>query len=200
MPSVPTYDPARVLPRVLTRHHLDRSWEQQSPESIVADVGGLVAIDPVTPYLSLAARIPAFDPIALEQSLDRRHSLVRWRGMRGVLQVFRRDFVPLVHAATSPQVIRYARTYAKNKGVDPKDYEQWAPQVLDACAGEALSRDELRKRLRPPVDLGAVLSLMTAEGILVRSHPQRGRTDRRMTYAPSRGGPAGRRVRPDQPR
>ena len=200
MPSIPTYDPARVLPRVLARHHLDRSWEQQSPESIVADVGGLVAIDPATPYLSLAARIPGFDPAKLEQSLDRRHSLVRWRGMRGVLQAFRRDFVPVVFAATSPQVIRYARTYAKSQGVDPEDYETLAAQVLEACASEALSRAELRKRLQPPVDLGAVLSLMTAEGVLVRSHPEQGRTSRRMTYAPRAGGLAGCRVRPHEPR
>jgi len=184
MPSVATYDPARVLPRILTRHHLDRPWEQQSPESIVADTVALLATDPATPYLSLAARIPAFDSASLEQSLDRRHSLVRWRGMRGVLQVFRRDFVPIVFAATSPQVIRYARTYAHGRGVDSKTYEHWAPRVLEACSEEPLSRSALRSRLRPPADLGAILSLMTAEGILVRAHPERDRTDRRMTYAP----------------
>ena len=184
MPSVPTYDPARVLPRVLSRHHLNSAWEQQTPDSVTYDVVGLVATDPATPYLTLSARIPGFDATAFEQALDRRHSMVRWRGMRGVLQVFRRDFVPAVFAANSPQVIKYARDYAKTRGVDAKAYEQWAARVIEECREDALSLGQLRDRLKPPVDLGAVISLMTAEGVLVRSHPERGRTDRRMTFAP----------------
>jgi len=183
MPTIHTYDPARVLPRVLMRHHLDREWEEQSPESIVADVVGLVATDSANPYRSLRARMPQFAVSSLEHALDRRHSLVRWRGMRGVLQAFRRDFVPIVHAANSPQVIRHARTYAAGRGVKPRIYEQWAPAIVEAIGSEALTLSEIRQRVRPTVDLGAIVTLMTAEGALVRARPDRGPFDNRMTFS-----------------
>jgi len=183
MPAIHIYDPARILPRVLTRHHLDRPWEEQTPESITADIVGLVATDPVTPYRTLAARMPGFNPLALEQAIDHRHSLVRWRGMRGVLQAFRRDFVPVVHAATSPQVVRYARTHAANRGIPPRMYDAWAPRVLEACGPDSVTLAEMRARLHPDLDLGAVVGLMTAEGLLVRAQPDRGATDHRMRFA-----------------
>lgn len=183
-PVIPVFDPERVLARVLTRHHLASRWEQQSPESIVSDIVSLTATDPLAPYHSLAARVANLDTGIVEAALDERHSLVRWRGMRGLLMALRRDMVPIVHAATSRQVIRYARDFAQTKGVDSATYSHWAPLVLEACAGLELTRAELRDRLRPPVDLGAVLTVMTAEGLLVRVKPQRGRADRRMRFAP----------------
>ncbi len=185
VPAIPVFDPGRVLARVLTRHHLGDSWEQQSADSVIYDVIGLTATDPLTPYRSLASRLPGFDAQALESALDERHSLVRWRGMRGLLMVVRRDFVPVIHGATSRQVIRYARDFAQSRGVTSTLYERLAPAVLAACAEAPLSRQELRDRLDPRADLGAVLTLMNAEALLVRVRGERGRSDRRMLYAPT---------------
>lgn len=185
VPAIPVYDPGRVLARVLTRNHLGDSWEQQNADSVIYDVIGLTATDPLTPYRSLASRIPGFDAQGLESALDQRHSLVRWRGMRGLLMVVRRDFVPVIHGATSRQVIRYARDFAQSRGVTAAVYERLAPAVLDACAEAPKSRKDLREQLRPDADLGAVLSLMTAEALLVRVRGERGPSDRRMLYAPA---------------
>jgi len=182
--SAPVFDASRVLARVLTRQHLATPWEPQSTDSVVFDVVGLTATDPLTPYRSLAARVARFDADAFQTTLDVRHSLVRWRGMRGLLMVVRRDFVPVIHGATSRQVIRYARDFAQSKGITPEVYERHAGAIVEACADEPLSRAQLRERLRPDVDLGALLTVMTAEALLVRVAPQRGRADHRMLFAP----------------
>lgn len=184
-PAIPVFDPERVLARVLTRHHLSSRWEPHSAESIVSDVVGLTATHPQMPLRSLAARMVAFDQNALDAALDERHSLARWRCMRGLLMVLRRDFVPVVHAATSRQVIKRARDFARSKGVTPAAYEQWAPRVLEACQQEPLSRRGLRSALQPDVDVGALLTLMSAEGVIARVRAEPGTNGRRMRFAPT---------------
>lgn len=184
-PAIPVFDPDRVLARMLTRHHLSSRWEPHSAESIVSDVVGLTATHPTMPVQSLAARMVGFDKRALETALDERHSLARWRCMRGLLMVLRRDFVPVVHAATSRQVIRRARDFASSKGITPQAYERWAPRVLEACEHEPLSGKGVRAALQPDIDVGALLTLMSAEGVLARVHAEPESGGRRILYAPT---------------
>ncbi|MDZ4169639.1 MAG: winged helix DNA-binding domain-containing protein [Coriobacteriia bacterium] len=184
VPRTRSYDPARVLPRVLTRQHLNTPWEPASIESLAGDIVGFTAADPATPYLSLAARLPNFEPAALDRALDERGSLVRIRCMRGVLYAVRRDLVPIVHAASTRQVTRFARDFVKSRGIVSSDYERIAAQVLDATAEKPLTTAELRERLRPNVDLAAVVTLMCAEASLARCAPRDGRFGRVQTFAP----------------
>lgn len=181
---LPVYPAERVLPRVIARHHLDREWEPQSIESIAADLVGLNAADPIAPHLSLAARMRSFEPPRLDAALDQRRSLVRFRCMRGVLYAVRRDFVPVVHAASAKQVVRYAREFAKHRGITPALYEPLAERILAETAESPLTVRELRQRLAPPVDLAAVVTLMCAEARLLRSGSRSGRFGRDTTYAP----------------
>lgn len=178
------YESSRALPRVLARHHLGTPWEPASVESLAADLVGLVAADPATPHFSMAARLQDFDATALDRALDERRSLVRIRCMRGVLYAVRRDMVPVVHAASTRQVVRWARDFARMRGVSPADYERVSSSVLDACADEPLTTAELRARLDPRVDLAAVVTLMCAEATLLRCAPRDGRFGRATTYAP----------------
>lgn len=184
VPTRRSYDSSRVLPRILARHHLDLSWEMQSAESITSDIVGLPAGHPATPYLTLAGRLPSFDPLTLDHALDDRRSLVRIRCMRGQMYVVRRDFVPVVHAVSSKQVVRYAREFATERGVTPQTYERIAGEVLEACADAPLTRKELRTRLRPSADLAAVITLMSAERLLLQAAPVDGRFGRQPTYVP----------------
>jgi hypothetical protein len=184
VPSRRSYDSSRVLPRILARHHLDLSWEMQNAESITSDIVGLPAGHPATPYLTLAARLPRFDATALDHALDDRRSLVRIRCMRGQMYMVRRDFVPVVHAVSSKQVVRYAREFAIERGVTPDVYERISGEVLKACAEAPLSRKELRARLRPSADLAAVITLMSAERLLLQASPSDGRFGRQPTYVP----------------
>ncbi len=184
VPRARRYEAARVVPRVLTRHHLCTPWEPASIESLAGDLVGLVAADPATPYLSLAARLPNFDPASLDRALDERGSLVRIRCMRGMLYAVRRDLVPIVHAASTRQVVRFARDFVRSRGIDPATYERLAARVLDATAERPLTTAELRERLQPHADLAAVVTLMCAEASLARCAPRDGRYGRTQTFAP----------------
>jgi hypothetical protein len=184
-PAIPVFDPGRVLARILTRHHVSGAWEPHNAESIVADVVGLTATHPSMPYRSLAARMTGYDESALLKALDKRRSLARWRCMRGLLMVLRRDFVPVVHAATSRQVVKHARDFARAKGVTPEAYRLWAPRVLDACGETPLTGRRLRDLLRPDIDVGALLTLMTAEGVVARAGAEPDSGGRRMLFAPT---------------
>jgi hypothetical protein len=184
-PAVPVFESHRVLARVLTRHHLSGTWEPRNAETIVADVVGLTATNPVMPYRSLAARMTGYDESALLKALDTRRSLARWRCMRGLLMVLRRDFIPIVHAATSRQVVRRARDFARSKGVTPEAYQHWAPRLLDACSETPLTGRGLREVLRPNIDVGALLTLMAAEGVVARAGAEPGSGGRRYLFAPT---------------
>lgn len=184
VPRRRAYETGRVLPRVLTRHHVGTPWEPASIESLVSDVVGLVATDPAGPYLSLAARLPAFDASSLDRALDDHRSLVRFRCMRGVLYTLRRDFVATAHAASHRQVVRYARDFATAHGVNAASYEALSQRVLEECAEAPMTTSELRERLRPDVDLAAVVTLMCAEAALLRCAPRDGRFGRATTFSP----------------
>lgn len=184
VPQRRAYDPARIVPRVLARHHLAARFEPASIDSIASDLVGLPAQEPATPYLALAARLPAFSPDALDAALDVRRSLVRMRCMRGMLYAVRRDLVEVVHAASARQVVRWARDFVRSRGVSAAAYESLSRRILEETAQQPLTTAELRARLRPSVDLAAVVTLMLAEARLVRCAPRDGRFGRKTTFAP----------------
>ena len=184
VPQRRAYEFERVLPRVLTRQHLANRWEQASVESLVGDIVGLVVADPSTPYLSAAARLPGFEPGMLDRALDERRSLVRMRCMRGVVYAVRRDLVGVVHAASTRQVVRWARDFVSARGIKAAEYESLSARILEATAEEPLSTAQLRERLRPRIDLAAVVTLMAAETLLARCAPRGDRFSHATTYAP----------------
>jgi hypothetical protein len=67
-------------------------------------------------------------------------------------------------------------------GVARDDYERWAPAVLDALAGTALSAAELRKRLGADDGLPAVISTLCDEARLVRDRPSGSRRSSAFRY------------------
>jgi hypothetical protein len=182
-PAVPdAFERERVEPRVLARHHLSTHWHPESLGSVVADVVGLVAPEPATPYLSMRARLPGFQPAMLDAALYERRSLVRVRCMRGRVYLVRLAMLPVVFTASNDQVVRYARTFAEYRGITAEVYERWAPRVVDALRSGPATTAEIRERIEPEVDVAALVTLLTAEGVLLRDRPVGGWLDRRSTY------------------
>lgn len=180
----PTFPEARGTARVLARQHLAAGWDPASVESIVADVAGLDATSPTGPYLALRARLPGFAPAQLDAALYERRSLVRYRCMRGTVFVLRREMLPVVHAATNEAVLRYARRFAEFRGVSAESYERAAADILDLLRAGPLSTAQIRERLRPNLDVAAVVNVMAAEGLVLRDRPLDGWRDRHWTYVP----------------
>lgn len=184
LPARQRYPLERALPRVLTRQHLTAVWEVANVESVVSDIVALHAAEPTTPHLSLHARLPSFQKTQLQSALWDRRSLVLYRGMRGMLYVVRREMLPVVHAATNRAVVRYAREFARGRGVTPEEYERLAPAILDATAGEPMTTKELRAVIDTKTDVAATVTLMSAEGLLLRARPAGDWRDRRYRWTP----------------
>ena len=79
--------------RLARRHFL--SEPASSIPNAVADLVGLHATDPATPYLSLWARLPGFTVADLDTALYRRRNLVKHLAMRRTLWVVGVDDLPL---------------------------------------------------------------------------------------------------------
>ncbi|MGB4593022.1 MAG: winged helix DNA-binding domain-containing protein [Coriobacteriia bacterium] len=178
-----SYPHAAVLPRVLARHHLGTPWVAATPETIVSDIVGLHATAPTGPYLSLAARLPAFGPDSLSGALYDRRSLSLFRCMRGALFVVRSEMLPVLAAATGAAVAHHSALYLGDRRVTMRQYEQLSAKVLRVLSEEApLSVAQIRERLNPHADLGAVLTHMCNEGLVLRDRPSDDWRDRRYRY------------------
>ena len=76
------FDLRTINQYVLDKQHLAGGTENSQVSQVVNDVGGLHATGALTPYLSLAARIPNFEPDALDQHLYREPQMARIRCVR----------------------------------------------------------------------------------------------------------------------
>jgi DNA glycosylase AlkZ-like len=118
--------------RLARRHFL--SEQADSVGGVTADLVGLHATDPATPYLSLWARLPGFSVADLDAELYEKRSLVKHLAMRRTLWIVRTGDLPFIQAAASDRVADNERRRlvadAKKAGLT-SDGEKW----LDtACA------------------------------------------------------------------
>jgi len=138
----------------LARRHL-LTGAAGTVEDAVADLVGLHATDPATPYLSLWARLPGFTIGDLDSALYRRRALVKHLAMRRTLWVVRVDDLPLVQAAASDRVADVERRRliadVEKAGV-ADDGARWLTRACDAVLAHlrehgAASAKELRETL-----------------------------------------------------
>jgi hypothetical protein len=118
--------------RLALRHFL--AGPAGSIEGVVADLVGLHATDPATPYLSLWARLPGFVVADLDAELYGRRTLVKHLAMRRTLWAVRAEDLPLIQSGASDRVADNERRRlvadAQKAGITG-DGEKW----LDtACA------------------------------------------------------------------
>jgi Winged helix DNA-binding domain len=122
--------------RLARRHFLSEG--AASIGDVTADLVGLHATDPATPYLSLWARLPEFTVADLDAELYKRRSVVKHLAMRRTLWVVRAEDMPLIQSGASDRV---AATERRRLVVDAQkagiaaDGEAW----LDS-AGAAVLR------------------------------------------------------------
>jgi hypothetical protein len=88
--------------RLARRHFLP--VRADSIDGVVADLVGLHATDPATPYLSLWARLPGFAVADLDAELYERRTLVKHLAMRRTLWTVRAEDLPLIQSGASDRV------------------------------------------------------------------------------------------------
>jgi hypothetical protein len=172
----------------------------------VADIIGLHGTDPASVYLAAWARTGA-SPAVIEDALYTERSLVRMLGMRRTVFVVPADLVPVIQAACTDQIAERMRRdlsrLVQASGI-AADGANWLKEVgeatVQALAGRAsatgaeLARDEPRLRAQliyaegksygGPVNVTTrLLTLLAAEGLIVRGRPRGGWTSSQVTWS-----------------
>lgn len=172
----------------------------------VADIIGLHGTDPASVYLAAWARTCGVGKAAIDQALYEEHSLVRMLGMRRTVFVVPAALVPVIQAACTDQIAERMRRQLAQRVQESgiaADAESWLKEVGEAAVralaargtgtGAELARDEPRLRAQivyaadksygGPVNLTtSLLTLLSAEGLIMRGRPRGGWTSSQFTW------------------
>jgi Winged helix DNA-binding domain len=193
--------------RLAVRHHLAPEARAGTAADAAADLIGLHGTDPASVYLAAWARTCGVDLAAIENELYTKRALVRMLGMRRTVFVVPAALVPVIQCACTDQVAERLRRQltevVRAAGIAP-DAEAWLKEVGEAsvrvladrgsATGAELARDEprLRTQIVAAADNpygGAVnlttrlLTLLSAEGLIVRGRPRGGWTSTQFTWS-----------------
>ncbi len=165
--------PDVALAGAVLHHRLDGSGS--SPAEVADAVVGLHNTSPVSPHLSLRARIPGFGRRDLDAAMWEGWELVRFRAMRLTMFVFTRPLLEVAAAATRDLHRGLAERWLRDSGLDQAAFDRLATQVLSALEDGPLTSRALRQRLGVPqaVDLPGVVSRLCDLGVLVGGAPPR---------------------------
>lgn len=129
---------------LLRQHLLDRV--DLSVEQMVQHLIGLQAQETLPPYLSLAARLTAFDPHELSRQLEQRQ-LVRLLTMRGTIHLLTPDDAAVLRpwvTARIEQELRVSQSVGESRDIERSVAEA---ALRDVLADGPLSQREIGQRL-----------------------------------------------------
>lgn len=181
--------------RIARRHLVVPSARADRLEHVADAMVGLHSSDPVTVYLSAAARLRDATIEAIDDALHSRRAVVRHHAMRRTLWVFTPDVARIAHASSTVALIApLRRTLGKllveNDVTD--DPDRWLDEAINATTGALAARGEATTRelgdavpsLRAPLAFASaktyggsiaahtrVLTLMGFMGIIIRGRP-----------------------------
>jgi hypothetical protein len=190
--------------RLAARHHLAPS-AHTTVAGAAADIVGLHGTDPASVYLAAWARTGS-GRAAIEDALYAEGALVRMLGMRRTVFVVPASLVPVIQAACTDQIAeRMRRDLARmveTSGI-AADGASWLEEVGEAtvralaargsATGAELAQDEPRLRAQliyaadksyggPANVTTRLLTLLSAEGLIVRGRPRGGWTSSQFTW------------------
>ncbi|MFI6078411.1 winged helix DNA-binding domain-containing protein [Actinoplanes sp. NPDC051343] len=193
---------------LVRRHHL--TGDAKTSEQVVDAMVALHATDPASVYLSVLARGHSITLPDVSAAMYERRGLVRWMAMRRTLFVFAREDIPMIQSAVSTPLAATLRrrllTLLERNGIEPpvnEDLPGWlratemrVEQALKRRAratGVELRADEPNLRATIPARTRSeqrqgltspLLTLMSAEGRIVRSAPVGAWTTRNHRWEP----------------
>ncbi len=156
-------------------HHHALSRPGAGVEEVAAALVGLHATSPVSPHLSLHARLSGFSRSDLDGLMWRSWRLARFRAMRLTMFVFPHDLLEIAAAATRHIAEPLAARWLRDSGMSRQEFDRLAAAVDDALADGPRTVRDLRRVLDVPqsVDLPGVVGRMCDVGRLVGGAPPR---------------------------
>jgi len=204
--GVRTVSAAERRGRLAVRHHLAPGERAATVAAAAGDLIGLHGTDPASVYLAAWARTREVGTTAIEQALYEERSLVRMLGMRRTVFVVPAGLVPVIQAACTDQIAEGMRRRLAQQieasGI-AADGGSWLKEVGEAtvsalaargtATGAELAQDEPRLRAQivyaedksygGPVNVTTrLLTLLSAEGLIVRGRPRGGWTSSQFTW------------------
>jgi hypothetical protein len=193
---------------MVRRHHL--GGDAATPEAVTHALVALHATDPASVYLSVLARSTASTLADVSAAMYQRRTLVRWMAMRRTLFLLPRADVPIVQAAISIPLAAVLRrrllSQLRRHGAEPPidgDLETWLSSLQErvehalrargSATGATLAGDVPALRTfippraaseRPQNVTSAVLTMMSAQGRIVRATPTGPWTSRHHRWEP----------------
>jgi hypothetical protein len=163
----------QALANAVARHSLVE--QRHSIEDVARQLVGLHNTSPVSPYLSLLARVPGFVRNDLDVQMWQSWRLVRMRAMRRTLFVFPLDLLEIAVAATRQIGEGLAARWLRDSGLTQTDFDRLADQIEEALADGPLTVRSLREVLGTlrEVNLSGVVGRMCDAGRLVGGAPPR---------------------------
>jgi hypothetical protein len=135
----------RLNRTLLQRQHLLARTDLE-PLALTEHLLGLQAQDPLPPYLSLAARIEGFDPLALSRPLEER-TAVRVLLMRGTIHLVTAADALRLRALVQPMLDQVTRNSATSRPAADVPRDVLATAARDAFTDGPLSFKALGERL-----------------------------------------------------
>ncbi len=163
----------QALAGAAARHSL--SQPGSSIIEIATGVVGLHNTSPVSPYLSIRARLPGFSRTALDMEMWDAWSIARFRGMRLTMFILPHDLLEIVAAATRHISEKQAARWLEESGLSRLDFNRFEDDVIAALADGPLTVRGLRQTLDIPqsIDLPGIVGRMCDVGKLVGGRPPR---------------------------
>lgn len=157
-----------------TRHHA-LSGPGSSIAAVASDLVGLHNTSPVSPYLSLAARLTDFERADLDALMWDAWSLVRIRAMRLTVFLLPHDLLEISVAATRHLAEPFAARWLRDSGLTQAEFDHLAALVDEALADGPLTVRALRRKLDVPqqIDLPGVVGRLCDTGRVAGGAPPR---------------------------
>jgi hypothetical protein len=161
-----------VVALALHRQHLTAAARGDDVLAVMADILGLHATVPISPYLQLHARLREFTPARLDRVLDGGHA-AKVSCMRRTLFIETAEIVPLVLTATR-QLSRPSDRYLEANGLTVAGYDELAAEIENMLTGRAMTVKELNAVLAVGYRLSPVVIVMCDQSRLLRWKGRRG--------------------------
>ncbi len=154
-------NPLKVTQFVLKKQHLLAGFKAADVVQAVRDVVGLQATNATAPYLSLFARVKAFEKEHLDWELYERKNLGRVECMRNTLFLVPKELLPVVYQVYKGGL---SESFLRFWGISLQEYEELSRLILEALEGRTLTATQIKGLL--PAHVQRTLSRRSGKNIV----------------------------------